>query len=113
MEDLLNFQHIEPIIANGVINFCLEAKPNQIAKMPPKSQFSIVYSPVENHRWEMVNYRVIEPQKAYAVISRRELSIMERQYFENLLKFTVLKGKYASLFPHHPIVTEALKQADK
>jgi hypothetical protein len=86
-----------PIIAKTVherTNFFFNCNPDQLDALQPCSTFTIVYAPVDDENWEAVDYRVIEPRKAYAVIKRRKISALEVYFFENLQRFNDLKQHY-------------------
>lgn len=70
----------------GNIIFYYGVKPNGLSRLAAQSEFTLIYSPSQDYGWEAVHYRVLHPDKSYFVVDRRDLTIVEIQHFERLLK---------------------------
>src|SRR4051812_25759723 len=101
MSNIFQSKFIAKITDSGNVNFFIGADPECLNELPANAQFTVVYSPTHNTPWEVVEFCVIEPKKAYAVIKRRELVGREQNYFETLLRFSQLKHKYQTLSSHN------------
>jgi len=97
MSNIFQSKFIAKITDSGTVNFFIGADPECLNELPANAQFTVVYSPTLNTPWEVVEFCVIEPKKAYAVIKRRELVGRELSYFETLSKFNQLKQRYQAL----------------
>jgi hypothetical protein len=70
----------------GFTTFYFDVKPNGMHKLPPYSEFNLVYSPTDTQGWESLRYRVSHDKKGYCVIDRKPLMADEIAYFESLLE---------------------------
>jgi hypothetical protein len=70
----------------GFTTFYFDVKPNDLRKLPPYSEFELVYSASDTHGWESLRYRVSRDKKGYYVINRQPLMPNEIAYFESLLE---------------------------
>ena len=70
----------------GYTIFYFDVKPKGMRKLPPFSEFNLVYSPSEVQGWESVRYRVSHDKKGYCVIDRQPLMPNEIAHFERLLE---------------------------
>lgn len=85
---MTNLTHTQPsaIVSEfGYTIFYFDVKPNRVKKLPPYSEFNLVYSPSDVQGWESLRYRVSHDKKGYAVIDRQPLMPHEIAYFESLL----------------------------
>jgi len=53
-------------------------------RLPGKSTFEIVHSPIESYGWEFVRYQWFEEKNGLFVLERRALEPDEIAYFERL-----------------------------
>ena len=65
--------------------FYFGSKTSEIHSLPGNSQFQVVYSPREQHGWELVRYRLFEGKNGVSVLERRGLEMDEISHFEGLI----------------------------
>jgi len=75
----------------GFTTFYFDVKPNGLHKLPPYSEFKLVYSASDTQGWESLRYRVSHNKKGYCVIDRQPLQPDEIAYFQDLLETASFK----------------------
>ena len=85
MNTLTNAKPSAIVTEFGFTTFYFDVKPKGMYKLPPYSEFNLVYSPTESQGWESLRYRVSHDKKGYCVIDRQPLMPNEIAYFERLL----------------------------
>ena len=86
---MIDFLLVPPdAIKSGFGNtiFYYGVQPHGLSTLPASSEFTLVYSPSQDVGWEVVHYRVLQIDKTYFVVYRRDLSSPEIQHFEKLLR---------------------------
>ena len=86
MDTLTNTKPSAIVTEFGFTTFYFDVKPNSLRKLPPHSEFKLVYSSSDVQGWEAVRYRVSHNKKGYCVIDRHPLMGDEIAYFESLLE---------------------------
>jgi hypothetical protein len=85
MTNLMNSQPSAIVKEFGYTIFYFDVKPNNLRRLPPHSEFNLVYSPSDVQGWESLRYRVSHDKKGYCVVDRQPLMPNEIAYFERLL----------------------------
>ena len=88
MNTLTNTQPSAIVTEFGSTMFYFDVKPNKTHKLPPHSEFDVVYSPSDVQGWEVVRYRVPQNRKGFYVIDRHPLKPEEIAHFERLMRET-------------------------
>lgn len=92
MSDLTNARPSAIISEFGYTVFYVDVKPNAVRRLPPNSEFKVVYSPSGVQGWESLRYRIAHNQKGYCMVDRTPLQPDEIAYFESLIENAVAKA---------------------
>jgi hypothetical protein len=85
MTNLMNAHPSAIVKEFGYTIFYFDVKPSHVRRLPPYSEFNLVYSPSDVQGWESLRYRVSHDKKGYCVVDRQPLMPDEIAYFESLL----------------------------
>ncbi|MBA3874561.1 MAG: hypothetical protein H0X30_35985 [Anaerolineae bacterium] len=88
MNSLMNAKPSAIVTEFGFTTFYFDVRPNSLRRLPPYSEFKLVYSASDTQGWESLSYRVSHDKKGYCVIDRQALMPHEIEYFEGLLQNT-------------------------
>jgi hypothetical protein len=86
MDTLVNTQPSAIVTEFGSTLFYFDAHPKKTHRLPPQSEFDVVYSPSDVQGWEVVRYRVPQNRKGFFVVDRHQLKTDEIDYFERLME---------------------------
>ncbi len=86
MSDLTKARPSAIINEFGYTVFYVDVKPNAVRRLPPNSEFKVVYSPSELQGWESLRYRVSNNKKGYCMVDRTPLQPDEIAFFESLIE---------------------------
>jgi len=86
MNTLTNTKPSAIVTEFGFTTFYFDVKPDGVKRLPPYSEFNLVYSPTDMQGWESLRYRVSHDKKGFYVIERKPLQPQEIAYFESLLE---------------------------